>query len=301
MVPLKSMPEISFLILTYNSEKYIGKLLDSLFENCGEKIKNGNYEILIFDNNSSDGTSKEIEVLKKEDAKKSVRFFSSKENLGYAKGINKLASYANGKILIVVNPDAELLSGDFSILLSEFDKKEDLAIAGMRVVDASQGIEKTAGPFFNPLTFLLYSLGLEDIFSLRFAPKTKRMVDFVSGGFVAFNKELFEKLNGYDEDYFMYVEDMDICFRANKMKYSVSYIPCATIKHQGQGSSNREFAIVNIYKGLQIFYQKNKSPMELWLVKSLLGFKAALIIFIGVISGNKSLVNTYRKALSTIE
>lgn len=301
MVPLKSMPEISFLILTYNSEKYIGKLIDSLYDNCREKIKNGNYEILIFDNNSTDGTLKEIESLKREDEKKSIQFIKSKENLGYGKGINKLASHANGKILIVINPDAEIISGDFGVLLGEFDKKENLAIAGMRVVDMFQRIEKTAGSFFNPLTFLLYSLGLENIFSLRFSPKTKRKVDFVSGGFVAFKKELFERLNGYDEDYFMYVEDMDICFRAKKMRYTVFYIPCATIKHQGQGSSSREFAIVNIYKGLQIFYRKHKSPLELWFIRSMLGFKAVSIIFIGAILGNKNLVNTYRKALATIE
>ena len=301
MVPLKNMPEISFLILTYNSEKYIGKLLNSLFYNCREKITNGSYEILIFDNNSSDETSRVIEDLRQKETRKSIQFFSSKENLGYAKGINKLASLANGKILIVINPDAEILSGDFSILLKEFDKKENLAISGMRVVDAFQKEEKTAGSFFNPFSFFLYSLGLENVFSLRFAPKKIKKVDFVSGGFIAFKKELFESLEGYDEDYFMYVEDMDICFRAKKKKYEVFYIPCATIKHQGQGSSNREFAIVNIYKGLQIFYQKNKSPVELWFIKSLLGLKAAAIIFIGAIIGNKSLVNTYKRALAAIE
>lgn len=301
MVSLKSMPEISFLILTYNSEKHIRLLLDSLFENCGEKIKKGTYEILILDNNSDDETLKEIETFIREKAKKSIYFLRSRENLGYARGINKLASHATGKIFIVVNPDSELLSGDFSVLLSEFDNKENLAIAGMRVVDIFQKEEKTAGSFFNPFTFLLYSLGLENIFSLRFAPKHPRKVDFVSGGFVAFKKELFERLNGYDEDYFMYVEDMDICFRAKKMKYTVCYIPCATIKHQGQGSSNREFAIVNIYKGLQIFYQKHKSPMELWFVRSLLGLKATAIIFIGSIIGNKGLVDTYTRALKTIE
>jgi len=122
----------------------------------------------------------------------------------------------------------------------------------------------------------------------------------VSGGFVAIRGEVFKQLNGYDADYFMYVEDMDLCFRAKELGFKTIYMPCAVIRHQGQGSSNREFAIVNIYKGIQIFNSKHSSFFMQQYVKNLLSLKAALIIFIASVFGRRTLVETYQKALKNI-
>lgn len=109
----------------------------------------------------------------------------------------------------------------------------------------------------------------------------------------------FEELGGFDEDYFMYIEDMDLCFRAQKMGMQVYFLPFGELKHQGQGSSSREFAIVNIYKGLFIFYKKHKRGSISYL-RFLLRFKAALIIFIGSVLRNYRLVASYRKAASKL-
>jgi GT2 family glycosyltransferase len=140
-------------------------------------------------------------------------------------------------------------------------------------------------------------MGLSDN---RFSPQKKTEVDFLSGGFISFRKKLFDRMHGYDGDFFMYVEDMDICYRANELGYKIFYLPFGTLQHAGQGSSNREFAIVNIFKGLQLFYEKNSSFLMVQYIKNLLTAKAAFIIFISAVFGNKELISTYKEALKSI-
>ncbi|MEO7046917.1 MAG: glycosyltransferase, partial [Ferruginibacter sp.] len=178
----KFMP-ISFLILTYNSSSYIYSLLDSLIEKVGKEIQDGEYEIVILDNASEDDTMKKIKEYFKKKEIKTLQIITSKINLGYAKGINLAAKSASGEILIVVNPDGKLIKANFKQVISEFKSNTKIAIAGMRLVDSYGISEKTAGRFYNAFTFLLFTIGLEEIFGLRFAPSKFEQVDFVSGGF----------------------------------------------------------------------------------------------------------------------
>jgi GT2 family glycosyltransferase len=202
--------------------------------------------------------------------------------------------------LVVVNPDAKV--GDFQKekISTAFLQDKKLAAAGLTIVDFDGEPELTCGKFFNPLTFFLYSFGMEKFTDIRFAARREQTVDFISGGFIVFRKSYFQELGGYDEDYFMYVEDMDICKRIQKKGYTTKYLPFGLLKHKGQGSSSREFAIVNIYKGLVVFYKKHSSTTGLLYVRFLLRIKAVLVIFIGSLFGKKDTVGAYSKALQAI-
>lgn len=303
------MLTFSFLILTFRSSSVIPQFIDSFIDDILPSIKKGESEVIFVDNMSPDDTftvTKEhlakYRDLVSEEGKsaKPIKVIQNTENAGYAKGINFAATFANGEILVIVNPDAELKSHDFEKIRDAFDEEEKLAIAGLRLETYEKTTERTAGKFYNPFTFLIYALGLEDTFSLRYAPQKAEKVDFVSGGFLAIRRESFEKLKGYDTDYFMYVEDMDLCYRAKKAGFITMYLPYATIKHRGQGSSSKEFAIVNIYKGMQTFYRKHSSGIFQWYVGCLLAVKAVSIIFIATIIGKRELAQTYQKALQTL-
>ena len=98
----------------------------------------------------------------------------------------------------------------------------------------------------------------------------------------------------------MYIEDMDLCYRLRKKGLKVFVNPEARIKHLGQGSSNKAFAIIHIYMGLQIFYRQQRSILEYYIVKLLLLVKAVLALLIGVITLRKNLVTTYYKSLKTL-
>lgn len=303
------MLTFSFLILTYRSSGVIPQFIDTFLKEILPSIKKGESEIIFVDNMSPDDTFKvtkerleKYKELVTEDGKSSkpIKVIQNTENAGYAKGINFAASFAKGEILIIVNPDAELKEQNFEKIRDTFKEEGSLAIAGLRLETYEKTAEKTAGKFYNAFTFLIYALGLEDAFSIRFAPQSAQEVDFVSGGFLAARREMFNKLKGYDTDYFMYVEDMDLCYRAKKAGFITMYLPYATIKHRGQGSSSKEFAIVNIYKGMQTFYRKHASSIFQWYVGSLLALKAISIIFIATVLGKRDVVMTYRKALQTI-
>ena len=97
----------------------------------------------------------------------------------------------------------------------------------------------------------------------------------------------------------MYIEDMELCYRAHLKGYKVVHDPHAVVAHLGQGSSNKSFAIINIFKGLKIFYKKHKGKISYVLLVSLLTLKAWAAMIVGMLKKNQNLVDTYRKAITS--
>jgi GT2 family glycosyltransferase len=91
---------------------------------------------------------------------------------------------------------------------------------------------------------------------------------------------------------------MELCFRARKHKYLTYFYPFVHVLHKSQGSSNREFAIINIYKGIRYFYKKHLPPWQYGIANSLLCLKAIILVIIGKVTGNTYLSQTYEKAFS---
>ncbi len=110
-------------------------------------------------------------------------------------------------------------------------------------------------------------------------------------------KDVFKKIGGFDENLFMYMEDMEICFRVKKEGYAVCFYPEVMVTHRNEGSSNRSFAVGSIYKGVLYFFKKHKSPLEFKIAKLLLVSKAVISIAVGKMTKNSYLVNTYKKAI----
>lgn len=283
---------ISLIILTYNSERFIPHLLSSLLLQYKEAVRKKELEIIVADNNSSDDTQKEVKKFSE------VLFTQNGGNLGFAAGNNKASEKAKGDILLFVNPDAEFVKGDILKLNEELNSAK-VGIVGGEVQDYHGKRELSCGKFYTFFNVLLLSLGLEEALGVRFSPTRKRKVDFVSGAFLAMKTDLFQRLGGFDEHFFMYIEDQELCYRVKKEGLEVLYSPYATIKHLGQGSSNRTFAIVNIYKGLMYFQKKHMSSLSYHSVVFLLKLKATLLVIVGKISNNQYLTTTYEEALKT--
>lgn len=296
------MPKVSIIILTYNSSDYIGQLLISIKNSHKD---NNDFEIIAVDNSSTDDTVSQIANLKsstfaKASADKQItnlKLIENKDNLGFAAGINRGSKEANGECLLFLNPDSVFEKGNINDLVSVFEKFEKVGIVGGKLIDKNGKAEKSAGRFFGLFEFFLMTLGLDELFGIRFSPNQTTRVDFVSGGFMMIRKDLFEKLNGFDENFFMYVEDADFCKRAAKVGYQTYFTPEAELIHVSHGSSNRSFAIENIYKGLIYYSKKHGNLVSAGLVKLMLRLKARLLVFIGAILNNSYLVDTYGKVL----
>jgi len=284
------MAKISIIILTYNSSAYILNLIKSLISLRDE------FEIIVVDNASTDDTLKLVES----SGLKVQKVIKLPKNIGFAGGINAGAKVSSGEYLLFLNPDTVFEHGTIKDLLKIYEKNEKVGIVGGKMIDENGNPERSAGRFFNLFEVLITVLGLDEVFGVRFSPKKFTKVDFVSGGFMMVKKDLFEKLRGFDEKFFMYVEDMEFCFRAKKIGINTYFTPNAVVSHKGQGSSNRGFAIIHIYKGLLYFYRKHKSNIQFKIVKFLLQSKALTIYMLGRMTNNSYYTQAYKNALTGI-
>ncbi len=286
------MIKVSIIILTYNSEKYIKKLIESIFE----ANKSDEFEIIVVDNDSKDKTVEEVSNIKH--LKSKIKVYETGANLGFAKGINYGALRAAGQYLLFINPDALWREGVIGDFISVFVRNEKIGIVGGRLVNNNGISEKSAGKFMSFWGTVLLAFGLDEAFGIRMAPSKITRVDLVSGGFMMVKNEVFKKLNGFDENLFMYIEDMEFCYRARKMGFLTYFTPAVVIEHAGQGSSNRSFAVRNIFKGLLYFQKKHGNPVSYFLIKILLTAKAGTLVMIGKLLNNKYLVETYSDVIT---
>lgn len=285
--------KVSIIILTFNSAKYIDELLGALISQYAQELKDKQLEIIIADNDSKDDTVKRAKEFK------GIKVIENGGNVGFAKGNNLAARNAQGDILLFLNPDTKIVEGDIFTLTDLFND-ELVGVVGGKILNYSGGRELSCGKTYNWFNVFLLALGVEEMLGVRFAPSKEQDVDHVSGAFFAIRRLLFEKLNGFDDHYFMYIEDADLCFRVKKAGSKVLFSPNATIQHKGQGSSNRTFAVVQIYKGLLYFNKKHMGVLSYGIVKFFLMLKAITLVIYGRISNNLYLTTTYEEALKAV-
>ncbi len=265
-----------------------------------KELKNRSLEVVVVDNNSIDDTEKLTRSFIQTNKECNISFFQNGSNLGFAKGINQGMTHAHGKFTIFLNPDAQIVNRDLFKMADFMEKNPKAKITGAKMIDYSNKSELSAGKFLTPLRLILWMLGLEAVFRLRFSPRKIQRVDFVSGGSMMVDTEYFKKIGGFDPKFFMYVEDMELCFRVKKNKDQVFFFPTLRVRHKGQGSSSSAFAYVNIFKGIYLFHKKHSSQMVLFLVQLILFVKSILGIIVGALFFNKTKISIYRKTIHAI-
>ena len=284
---------LSIIILNYNTKDLTINCLESIIKQYEKELKNGEIEIVVVDNASSDGSVRAIQNYNSK-----FKIIENNENVGFAKGCNIGERIAKGEYILFFNSDTQVLDKGFLDMVQFLEKNPSFGILGGKLLNNNGSSQVSAGKFYNLFNLSLMLMGMERFGFLKNSPDKIAQADWVSGGCMMIRKAVFNSLKGFDENFFMYIEDMEFCYRAKKNKILTGFYPYARVKHKGQGSSSREFAIVNIYKGILYFYAKHKTPMERQIAKLLLTVKAKLAIFMGSIANNASVISTYRKALS---
>lgn len=292
------MIKLSIVTLSYNTKDLILQCLNSVISQYKNELKKKEIEIIVVDNNSTDGSPSEISNIKNQIS--NLKLVQNKENVGFAKGCNIGAKAALGKYLLFLNSDTQVLDKGFMSMIDFMDKNPKVAILGGKLENNDGSIQPSSGKFYNLFNLTLVLLGLERIGFVRSSPNKVQRVDWVSGACMMVRGDVFEKLTGFDEKLFMYMEDMELCFRAKKLGFSTYFYPNLKLRHKSLGSSNRTFAIINIYKGVLNFYSKHKTRFEYLIAKTLLICKAKLLILIGFLTQNLELKERYKKALLAI-
>lgn len=293
------MIKLSIVILSYNTRDLTLACLKSIVPIFKKELEAKELEIIIVDNNSSDDSVESIKrYISNIRYEGIIKLIRNEKNLGFGKGCNIGAKETGGKYILFLNSDTQVLDKGFFGMTEFLDKNPKVGILGGKLEDNDGSIQSSAGKFYNLFNLLIMLLGLERLGFLRSSPEKIQKVDWVSGACLMVRSDIFRKLSGFDEKIFMYMEDMEICFRVKKSGYETYFYPDIKLLHKSLGSSNKTFAIINIYKGILHFYSKHKTHLEYLVAKTLLTIKAEILIAVGFLTLNPELRDRYRKAIS---
>lgn len=252
--------DLSIIIVTYRSREDIGACLVS----AREAIRGLAAEIVVVDNASGDGTPAAAR------AHPGVRVLELPGNVGFAAGINRGLAESSGRYVLWMNPDARLVGGSLGDVIAWMDARPDVGVVGGKILDPDGTIQRSARAFPS------YGAALGHRYSLltRWFPRNPfsrqylrddasydiaEPVDWVSGAFLLHRRAVSDALHGLDEQFFMYVEDVDFCLRARHGGWRVFFHPGMVLEHAIGGSSrqvNRRM-IVARHRSIWRYYRKH--------------------------------------------
>lgn len=288
--------DLSIIIISYNTKEITKNCLQSINRSLiNTKIK---YEIIVVDNDSHDG-SKELLTKMSKDKKNNLIYFQTGENLGFGRGNNYGVKKAKGKYILLLNSDTIVLNRSIEKLFNFYiENEKTVHFLGAKLLNKDLTPQPSACRFFT-LPVVFASLLLKgDYWGLtRFSPNKFKKVDWVSGACILTKKSLYNKLGGFDKNIFMYMEEVDLLYRAKKIGLNTYFYSKSQIIHLGSASSSgKTFPILQVYKGFLFFYKKHHSFFHLFFLHLILKSKAIIAYIIGKIKGNQYLIETYEKA-----
>jgi len=285
--------DLSIIILSFNTKDLVLNCINSIVEQYEPELKKDKFEIIVVDNASSDDSVTAIKKLKIAN----LEVIESKENLGFSNGCNLGAKNAKGDCILFLNSDTEIKDQGFIRMLEYLKMNENVGILGGALRNENGTLQNSCGNFYSVLNLLLVMLGFERLGLGRKSPKRIKKVDWVSGACLMIKRKAFEKIGGFETELFMYMEDMELCFRARKKGSLTYFYPEIILYHKERGSSNRGFAVVNIYKGILFFFKKYKPNWQYKIARYLLFGKSFILVNTGKLLKNKYLTETYGKTL----
>jgi len=290
-------PAISVLIVSYNVKQYIIHCIDSIKQS--DYV--GNIDIIIVDNNSYDGSVKEITKKYKD-----ITVVQNNENVGFGKAVNQAAKKAKGDYFLILNPDTIIEETTISTFVNYLDYNPKVGMLGPKIVNSDGSIQKGCKRSFPTISVALPKiLGLDKIFpnskwtgkyNLNYLDADKiHKVEAISGSCMFIKSNLFNKIGGFDEQYFMFGEDLDLCYQVYQYDYEIHYLPTTQIMHyQGESVKSAPFDSLNaFYNAMMIFSDKHFSRSK--------GFLTKIFIRTGIfVRKIVSLVNNHRSQILSV-
>ena len=247
---------LSIIIVTYNSEDVILPCIDSITASLVES--NSNAEIIIIDNASIDHT---VGIVAGKYP--AARYNVNTKNRGFAAAVNQGIALAGGEYIFLLNPDTVLERSFFTVLNNHLETLWRPAVIGCRMMamDGSRQLSTWKNPTLLTLLMEMFLPYNTSLILVTEHPESTGEVATVSGGAMIFNKEIATAIGGFDENYFMYIEDLDFCLRAKKAGYSISFLNNASVRHVGGKSSwvNPGAFFTNYYSSKLWFFRKHCS------------------------------------------
>ncbi len=289
--------DLSIVILSYKSKEHLAVLLPSIF---ASQIKYS-YEVIVVDNGSNDGTMEWLEAWNVKHEAYNIKSIKN-GNTGFASGNNLGIKQANGRYLLILNPDTQLEPGALQIMLEFMESRPDVGITGCKIIKPDGKLDLACRRRFpNPWNSFqrLFLLNNKN-YNYSDIDENKEMeVDSIVGAFMMIRqvgisagqnvgKSDFRLPNGnyLDEDFFMYGEDLDLCWRCKEAGYKVWYYPKTFITHfKGSSSAKIPFkALKWFHQSMWIFYQKHYAKnypfIFNWLIFCMIYLRLGVLILI---------------------
>lgn len=259
------MAKLSIVIVNYNAGEHLLKCLDSI-EDVKDEV---NLAVVVVDNASVDDS-----IEKAEKRFKDIVFIKNQDNLGFGKANNQFLEKLETPYVLILNPDTVLEKGILSSMISYMDENPNVGASTCKIVFENGAVDLTAHRGFpTPWASFLYFMGDDSLYHLSKKDMSKpHEVDAISGAFFLTRKSVLDKVGIFDEDYFMYAEDIDLCFRIKKAGFKIMYLPQVQVLHikgvsSGLKKHSQKLTTADIetkkrsydyfYSTMKIFYQKH--------------------------------------------
>ena len=258
--------ELSVVIVNYNTREDLENCLTSI----SKSKQNLGYEIWVVDNCSTDGS---LEMVKRRFP--SVRLIENNSNLGFSKANNVALRQIRSPFILLLNPDTIVHDHVFDRTTDFLKANDDAGMVSCMLVKADGTLDLACRRSFpSPFDGFCRAAGLSKLFprsklfaryNLTYLPEDKvSEVDAVNGAFMMVKQEALKEVGFLDEDYFMYIEDLDWCFRFKNRGWKIYYVPDSTTTHiKGQaGKKNSNRMIGEFFKSMELFCLKNYSSRK---------------------------------------
>lgn len=278
---------LDIVIVSYRGEALLRRCLASLRAHAG-----GPAAVTVVDNASGDGTAEMVAAEFPE-----VRLLRQSRNLGFARAQNIGVAAGNGAAVLVLNPDTEIDAGTLAPLLERLAEDPRIGCIGPALVREDGSFDHAARRSFpTPLSALGHFTGIGrrtdhgPLAAYRAPEVESGPVDAVNGAFMMLRRSAFERVGGFDEGYWMYMEDLDLCARLKEGGWITFYEPAARALHTKAGTTEgRRGPRLNIafHRGMGRFYRRHDAPRNSALTN--------LAVYAGI--GVKLAISLVREAL----
>jgi GT2 family glycosyltransferase len=259
----KTRLEVSIVIVNYNVKDFLLQCLRSI-----ELSMNGIAgEVIVVDNYSRDDSVRYLQPLFPQ-----VQFISLKENIGFARANNVAMEIAKGDFILFLNPDTLLEERTLEVMITYMRQHPDVGICGCKVLNPDGTLQLACRRSFpTPWASFCKVSGLQRLFprsslfaryNQTFRPEDETyFVDAISGSFMFVRSSALSQTGGFDTDFFMYGEDLDLCYRVSKAGWKIAYVPHTSVIHYKGSSTKRSYLnrIGIFYDAMELFARKHHS------------------------------------------
>ncbi len=304
--------KLSIIIVNWNTCELLRRCLNSLISNF--QFSNFQTEIIVVDNGSSDNSVDFVKKFKVQNSKFKIHLIENNKNLGFGKANNQGMEVAQGEYILLLNSDTIVKNKAIKKTIEYLDSNPEVGAVTCKLLNQDGTTQPTGGFFPNLLNIFTWAFFLDDLPFINkvikpFHPHTEnfwlkenwytqtRELDWVTGAFLMVRSKVVDQVGKLSNDFFMYVEEVEWCYRIKQAGWKIVFFEPAEIIHLGGGSGNSTNSIIGEDKGLKLFFKIHYSIWQLRLLKVLLILKNIFRILLFFVIGKPKKSFAYAKVL----